>query len=162
MDETRGDVLRLTREEGLSAAIHTEGANLLGENQLKRLEGQIQALGLAIHDDTIYVTDTGETMTKGRLRSLNGETLVVETGNGLRSFNQQDIHYIYRERPDSIVTGASEKGTWVRLLSIPVEGKVVAGFQGMDVGDRERVQLIDTDVERGFIDFKRARSSRHG
>ena len=66
------------------------------------------------------------------------------------------------EQFDSIVTGASDKGTWVRLLSIPIEGKVVDGFQGMDVGDRERVQLIDTDVERGFIDFKRARSSRHG
>jgi exoribonuclease-2 len=66
------------------------------------------------------------------------------------------------EQFDSIVTGASEKGTWVRLLSIPIEGKVVDGFQGMDVGDRERVQLIDTDVERGFIDFKKARSSRHG
>ena len=61
---------------------------------------------------------------------------------------------------DSIVTGASDKGTWVRLLSIPVEGKLVDGFQGLDVGDRTRVQLIDTDVERGFIDFKRVRSSR--
>jgi exoribonuclease-2 len=66
------------------------------------------------------------------------------------------------EQFDSIVTGASEKGTWVRLLRIPIEGKVVDGFQGMDVGDRERVQLIDTDVERGFIDFKKARSSRRG
>jgi exoribonuclease-2 len=61
---------------------------------------------------------------------------------------------------DSIVTGASDKGTWVRLLSIPVEGKLVNGFQGLDVGDRTRVQLIDTDVERGFIDFKRVGSSR--
>src|SRR4030042_6560589 len=59
---------------------------------------------------------------------------------------------------DSIVTGASDQGTWVRLLSIPVEGKLVDGFQGLDVGDRTRVQLIDTDVERGFIDFKRVRS----
>jgi len=62
---------------------------------------------------------------------------------------------------DSIVTGASDKGTWVRLLSIPVEGKLVNGFQGLDVGDRARVQLIETDVERGFIDFKRVGSSRH-
>jgi exoribonuclease-2 len=59
------------------------------------------------------------------------------------------------EQFDGIVTGASEKGTWLRLLKLPVEGKVVAGSHGMDVGDRARVQLIDADVERGFIDFKR-------
>ncbi len=59
------------------------------------------------------------------------------------------------EQFDSIVTGASEKGTWVRLLSMPVEGKLMQGFDGIDVGDRIRVQLIDTNVERGFIDFKK-------
>lgn len=63
---------------------------------------------------------------------------------------------------DSIVTGASEKGTWVRLLNIPVEGKLVDGFEGLDVGERVRVQLIDTNVERGFIDFKKVGTSRHG
>ncbi len=66
------------------------------------------------------------------------------------------------EQFDSIVTGASEKGTWVRLLNVPVEGKLVAGSGGLDVGDRVRVQLIDTNVERGFIDFKKIGSSRHG
>jgi ribonuclease R len=66
------------------------------------------------------------------------------------------------ERFDSIVTGASEKGTWVRLLNIPVEGKLVDGFEGLDVGERVRVQLIDTNVERGYIDFKKVSSSRHG
>ncbi|HEX2992049.1 MAG TPA: RNB domain-containing ribonuclease [Anaerolineales bacterium] len=59
------------------------------------------------------------------------------------------------ERFDSIVTGASGKGTWVRLLNIPVEGKLVEGFEGLDVGERVRVQLIDTNVERGYIDFKK-------
>ncbi len=63
---------------------------------------------------------------------------------------------------DAIVTGASEKGTWVRLLDVPVEGKLVQGFEGMDVGHRMRVQLIDTNVERGYIDFKKVGSSRHG
>jgi VacB/RNase II family 3'-5' exoribonuclease len=58
------------------------------------------------------------------------------------------------ERFDSIVTGASEKGTWVRLLTIPVEGKLVEGFEGLDVGEPVRVQLIGTNVEQGFIDFK--------
>ena len=65
------------------------------------------------------------------------------------------------EQFDAIVTGASEKGTWVRLLSLPVEGKLVQGFDGMDVGDRLRVQLIDTNVERGYIDFKKVNASRH-
>jgi ribonuclease R len=56
---------------------------------------------------------------------------------------------------DAIVTGASQKGTWVRLLTLPVEGRLSSGFEGIDVGDRARVQLVSTNVERGFIDFKR-------
>ncbi len=64
------------------------------------------------------------------------------------------------ERFDAIVTGASNKGTWVRLLNIPVEGKLVEGFEGLDVGERVRVQLIDTNVERGYIDFRTAGTSR--
>jgi len=59
------------------------------------------------------------------------------------------------ERFDAIVTGASPKGTWVRLLHPPIEGKLMHGFEGLDVGHRIRVQLIHTDVEQGFIDFKR-------
>ena len=66
------------------------------------------------------------------------------------------------ERFDSIVTGASEKGTWVRLLNIPVEGKLVEGFEGLDVGERVLVQLIDTNVEQGYIDFKKVSSSKYG
>jgi exoribonuclease-2 len=54
------------------------------------------------------------------------------------------------------ITGASEKGTWARLFQLPVEGKLIRGFEGLDVGDRVRVELIGTDVERGFIDFARA------
>lgn len=65
------------------------------------------------------------------------------------------------EQFDSIVTGASEKGTWVRLLNVQVEGKLVYGFEGLDVGDQVRVQLISVDVEKGFIDFKKTGSSRH-
>lgn len=56
---------------------------------------------------------------------------------------------------DAIVTGASPSGTWVRLCSIPVEGRLEHGLQGLDVGDRARVKLVRTDVERGYIDFVR-------
>ena len=56
---------------------------------------------------------------------------------------------------DAIVTGASAKGTWVRVLHPPVEGRIVRGEAGVDVGDRIRVKLLSTDVERGFIDFSR-------
>jgi exoribonuclease-2 len=54
---------------------------------------------------------------------------------------------------EAIVTGASEKGTWARLLQPAVEGKIVKGSQGLDVGDKVRVKLLATDVERGFIDL---------
>ncbi|MFA6290905.1 MAG: RNB domain-containing ribonuclease [Victivallales bacterium] len=58
------------------------------------------------------------------------------------------------DRFDAIVTGASDKGTWVRIMNPPVEGRLASGFEGLDVGRSLRVQLISTDVERGYIDFK--------
>jgi VacB/RNase II family 3'-5' exoribonuclease len=60
------------------------------------------------------------------------------------------------QRFDAIVTGASDSGTWVRLLEPPVEGRMVTGVIGLDVGDDVRVELVSTDVERGYIDFVRA------
>jgi exoribonuclease-2 len=59
------------------------------------------------------------------------------------------------ERFEAIVTGASEKGTWVRVFEPPVEGRLAEGFRGLDVGDHARVKLLRVDVERGFIDFAR-------
>jgi exoribonuclease-2 len=57
---------------------------------------------------------------------------------------------------DAVVTGASDKGTWVRIPDPVAEGRVVRGFEGLDVGDRVRVELIHTDTARGFIDFARS------
>jgi exoribonuclease-2 len=57
---------------------------------------------------------------------------------------------------DAVVTGAADKGTWVRVAVPPIEGKLVRGTGGpgsVDVGDRVRVRLVAVDVDRGFIDF---------
>jgi exoribonuclease-2 len=54
---------------------------------------------------------------------------------------------------DALVTGATEHGIWVRTLAPPVEGKLVAGFEGLEVGDRVRVRLQSIDPARGFVDF---------
>lgn len=56
---------------------------------------------------------------------------------------------------DAIVTGASQKGVYARLLAPPAEGRIVRGEAELAVGDRVRVRLISTDAARGFIDFER-------
>ncbi|HYM62637.1 MAG TPA: RNB domain-containing ribonuclease, partial [Thermoanaerobaculia bacterium] len=59
------------------------------------------------------------------------------------------------DRFDGVVTGASAKGTWVRIFQPPVEGKLVHGHEGLDLGDRVHVKLISVDIEAGYIDFAR-------
>ena len=56
---------------------------------------------------------------------------------------------------DGIVTGASPKGTYVRLLKKPAEGRVIRGAQGLNVGDTVRVKLVSVNIAQGFIDFER-------
>ncbi|HZV37041.1 MAG TPA: RNB domain-containing ribonuclease, partial [Verrucomicrobiae bacterium] len=56
---------------------------------------------------------------------------------------------------DGIVTGATPKGTFVRLLKFPAEGMLVRGAKGVDVGDRVRVKLVGANAALGFIDFER-------
>jgi exoribonuclease II len=60
------------------------------------------------------------------------------------------------QRFDAVVTGASPKGTFVRIDHPSVEGKLMRGTGGLDVGDRVRVELVNTDFEHGYIDFVRA------
>jgi exoribonuclease-2 len=57
---------------------------------------------------------------------------------------------------DAIVTGANEHGTFVRTLRPHVDGMLVQGRDGLDVGDRLRAKLVNTDVQRGYIDFAKA------
>ncbi|HTY94581.1 MAG TPA: RNB domain-containing ribonuclease [Steroidobacteraceae bacterium] len=55
----------------------------------------------------------------------------------------------------AIVTGAADKGTWARAVEPPVEGRIIRGFEGLQVGQSVRVRLLSTDINRGFIDFAR-------
>ena len=59
------------------------------------------------------------------------------------------------ERFDAIVTGAAPKGTFVRIARPLLEGRLVRGFEGADVGDALRVRLVAVDPQQGFIDFER-------
>jgi exoribonuclease-2 len=60
------------------------------------------------------------------------------------------------QRFDAIVTGAADKGTYVRIDHPAAEGRLIRGTHGLGVGDRVRVELVHTDFERGFVDFARA------
>jgi exoribonuclease-2 len=56
---------------------------------------------------------------------------------------------------DAIVTGVAPKGTFVRITAPMVEGRLVRGIEGLDVGDALRVRLRSVDIEQRFIDFER-------
>ena len=60
------------------------------------------------------------------------------------------------EQFDGFITGASPKGTFVRISDPPIEGMIVQGQAGLDVGDRVHVRLTRVNPQRGFIDFTRA------
>ncbi|HLC29564.1 MAG TPA: RNB domain-containing ribonuclease, partial [Dehalococcoidia bacterium] len=60
---------------------------------------------------------------------------------------------------DAVCTGAADKGTWVRIFHPPIEGRLLHGYEGVDVGNQLRVRLIHTDVNRGFIDFEKVHSN---
>jgi len=56
---------------------------------------------------------------------------------------------------EAIVTGASPKGTWIRLFNPHVEGKLIKGFNGLKVGQKLKARLTQINVEMGFIDFEK-------
>jgi exoribonuclease-2 len=55
----------------------------------------------------------------------------------------------------AVVTGVTDKGVFVRALNPPVEGRLIRGEEGLDVGDRLQVKLLGTDPQRAHIDFGR-------
>jgi exoribonuclease-2 len=55
----------------------------------------------------------------------------------------------------AVVTGVTDKGVFVRALNPPVEGRLIRGEDGLDVGDRLQVKLLATDPQRAHIDFGR-------
>jgi exoribonuclease-2 len=55
----------------------------------------------------------------------------------------------------AVVTGVTPKGVFVRVANPPIEGRLMRGDHGLDVGDRIRVRLEAADPTRGFIDFVR-------
>ena len=96
-------------------------------------EGQLEAIATALHPD-------------GRRRAQSGaRDAEAHRGRGA----QKHIGQSYR----AIVTGVNHYGTFVRTLDPHVDGMVVHGGKGLDVGDRVTVRLVNTDPERGFIDF---------
>ena len=56
---------------------------------------------------------------------------------------------------EAIVSGASPKGTWIRLIHPHVEGKLVDGFKGLKVGYKLNARLTNVNVESGYIDFEK-------
>jgi exoribonuclease-2 len=58
---------------------------------------------------------------------------------------------------EAIVSGASPKGTWIRLFHPHVEGKLVNGSKGLKVGQKLNARLTHINVELGYIDFEKVR-----
>ena len=135
--------------------------------------------GLAAHDYT------HSTAPNRRFADLVTQRLLKSLGDGARPYTDAELDVIARDctlREDAarkvqramakriaavalarrvgetfsaVVTGVTGKGVFVRALDPPVEGRLMRGEQGLDVGDRVRVTLLHTDPERGFIDFGR-------
>jgi exoribonuclease R len=141
-DEPLGHFGLAVRDYNHSTAPNRRYPDLITQRLLKAAMAKI---GVPYHKDHLdmlaqHCTEAEDAATKVERRvQKSAAALLLEDRIG--------------DKFDGIITGAADKGTWVRLIDVPVEGKLVQGFQGVDVGDRVRVRLIETDVERGFIDF---------
>ena len=135
--------------------------------------------GLAAHDYT------HSTAPNRRFADLVTQRLLKSLSDGIRPYSDDELEVIARnctlkedaarkveramqkrlaavalqprigETFSAVVTGVTPKGVFVRALEPPVEGRLMRGEQGLDVGDRIRVTLLGTNPERGFIDFAR-------
>jgi len=72
-----------------------------------------------------------------------------------KSANAMLMQYRIGETFEAIVSGASQKDTWIRLINPHVEGKLVSGYNGLEVGHRLKARLTYINIEAGFIDFER-------
>ena len=114
-------------------------------------------------DEPVHLTEPGGVEEGGPVEprrlaaELGAGPVIVGLGDvarGLAILGMAGAHI--GETFEGVVTGAMQKGTFVRLFSPPADGRVVRGEKGLDVGDRVRVRLLSTEPERGFIDFARA------
>lgn len=132
--------------------------------------------GLAVHDYTHatapnrrYADLVTQRLIKAGSDAYQAEELDVIARNcTLREDAARKVERIMRKRIAAValsdrigetfkgvVTGVTPKGTFVRIVDPPAEGRVVRGEQGLDVGDQVRVKLLETNAQRGFIDFGR-------
>jgi len=151
-----------------------------GEYVVMRPGGEEQGhFGLAAHDYTHSTAPNrrfADLVTQRLLKSLSGKppyaddeldsiasncTLKEDAARKVqRDMNKRLAAVALQHRVgqsfSAVVTGVTPKGVFVRVLDPPVEGRVMRGEQGLDVGDRVRVTLLAADPQRGFIDFGRS------
>ncbi|MGD0741295.1 MAG: RNB domain-containing ribonuclease [Terracidiphilus sp.] len=106
-----------------------------------------------------WLTHTTATYSDDQLDAIAQRCTLMEDGARKVERDMQKriaavvLHPHIGQSYQAIVTGVNNYGTFVRTLDPHVDGKLVQGGKGLDVGDRVTVKLVSTDPERGFIDF---------